>query len=397
MWSWLRDRDRRILALLEAHKVLTTAQIAALEFPTLDRAQRRLVALARRGLLWRWRPAVVGGGSAPHHYALGYLGAQLLAAQRVEDPPRPGAWQTRLTRLAESPQLRHLLGTNQFFCDLVQYACAHPEECVGPEKGFGGLTLWMSEITAREWFGEFEGAGWVRPDSYGCFEERGRMVRFFLEYDTGTESLQRLLEKVKRYEEMATDAFGIVLFWLHSARRERTVHRALAKAIGGERLRFVMATAARDHGDPDGPAGAVWAVVGKARLDVDAASAQWLVRLADLPQRGPREHWPPLLDKPFTMAMIEQPTFHQRRFGMTAEEMKARGLDPATGQRAIKRNPYTGQPIKDDEVDIELYDDTGDDEDPVTLDGVQRRMAAQPPVRGRTDEPWSLPRNRKRQ
>jgi len=137
-WSGLGDRDRRILALLDAYKVLTTDQLAALEFPSVDRAQHRLSILWRRGLVWRWRPTLAWGGSAPYHFALGYAGAKLLAAQRLADPPRPGAWETRLTRLAESPQLRHLLGINQFFCDLVQYTKAHEEDCLGPEPGSAG-------------------------------------------------------------------------------------------------------------------------------------------------------------------------------------------------------------------------------------------------------------------
>lgn len=91
-WSGLGDRDRRILAMLDTYKVVTTNQIAALEFPTVDRAQHRLMILWRRGLMCHWRPTLVWGGTAPHHYALGYAGAKLLAARRMADPPRPGAW-----------------------------------------------------------------------------------------------------------------------------------------------------------------------------------------------------------------------------------------------------------------------------------------------------------------
>lgn len=114
--------------------------------------------------------------------------------------------ETRLTRLTESPQLRHLLGINDFFCDLVRYARTHERGCVGPDAGFGGVTLWMSEAQCREWISPFDEM--ARPDWIGCFEAGGRMERFFLEYDTGTESQQRLVEKISRYERMATDVFG---------------------------------------------------------------------------------------------------------------------------------------------------------------------------------------------
>lgn len=350
-WSGLGDRDRRILAVLDAYKVLTTNQLAALEFPSVDRAQHRLSILWRRGLVWRWRPTLAWGGSAPHHYALGYAGAKLLAAQRLADPPRPGAWETRLTRLAESPQLRHLLGINQFFCDLVAYAKARERECVGPERGFGGLTWWLSEAHSREWIG-VQWDEMARPDGIGCFEAGGRMVRFFLEYDTGTESHQRLLDKVQRYERMLTDRFGVVLFWFHSAARETAFHRTLARFYREDEPPFVIASGSRDHGDPHGPAGAVWAVYGAARAHARADSARWRVRLADLPERGPREHWPSLLDMPFTEAAMPQLTIHQLRYGMTAEQMQARGLDPGTGQ------PWD-QP--DDEPDWD--DDPADDTD----------------------------------
>lgn len=220
--------------------------------------------------------------------------------------------------------------------------------------GFGGLTLWLSEAQSREWMA----VSWdemARPDGIGCFEAHGRMVRFFLEYDTGTESQQRLMDKIQRYEQMVTDTFGVVLFWLHSAAREKAFHRALAHFYKDGEPPFVIATGSRDHGDSDGPAGSVWAVYGPARAQAQAASAAWRVRLAELPERGPREHWPSLLDKPLTEAAMQQPTIHQLRHGMTAEEMQTRGLDPATGKPTRRRR---AEPEWDD------YDepDDGDDE-----------------------------------
>ena len=203
----------------------------------------------------------------------------------------------------------------------------------------------------------------ARPDGIGCFEAHGRMVRFFLEYDTGTESQQRLMDKIQRYEQMVTDAFGVVLFWLHSAAREKAFHRALAHFYKGGEPPFVIATGSRDHGDRDGPAGSVWAVYGPARAQAQAASAAWRVRLAELPERGPREHWPSLLDRPLTEAAMPQPTIHQLRHGMTAEEMQARGLDPATGRPTRRRRdePEWDDYDPADEAYAHEQDDTDDE------------------------------------
>jgi hypothetical protein len=69
-WFRLVVRDRRLLALLSEHKVLTTNQIVAIEFASVLRAQDRLR-----------EPGAV--------FALGYLGTRLIAAQRGEKPAAP--------------------------------------------------------------------------------------------------------------------------------------------------------------------------------------------------------------------------------------------------------------------------------------------------------------------
>jgi hypothetical protein len=207
----------------------------------------------------------------------------------------------------------------------------------------------MSEAQTREWI-DFQDM--ARPDGIGCFEADGRMVRFFLEYDTGTESQQLLVDKIQRYEKMATDLYGIVLFWLHSGTREKTFHRVLARYYAHREPPFVIATGSRDQGDPDSPAGAVWTVYGAARGHAAADSASWRVRLAELPERGPREHWPSLLDMPLTEAAMPKPTFHQLRYGMTADQMQAHGLDPATGRPNRQTND---EPEWDDDYDNEAH------------------------------------------
>ncbi len=105
------DRDRRLLSILAEHRVLTTDQIAALEFTSTRRAQDRLRKLREMGMLFAFRESLYGGGTSQTRHALGYLGARLIAAQRAERPPAPGAHALMLERLACSPTLKHRLGS----------------------------------------------------------------------------------------------------------------------------------------------------------------------------------------------------------------------------------------------------------------------------------------------
>ncbi|GAB3260424.1 hypothetical protein GCM10027456_40360 [Kineosporia babensis] len=59
---------------------------------------------------------------------------------------------------------------------------------------------------------------------------RAHQVGFYLEYDRGTETLERLVAKIGPYQRMRTERFGpdwVLLFVLPTLRRESNVHRAL--------------------------------------------------------------------------------------------------------------------------------------------------------------------------
>ncbi|MET9626307.1 replication-relaxation family protein [Lentzea sp. NPDC006480] len=271
LWFRLVERDRRILALLHEHKVLTTNQIAAIEFSSIRRAQDRLRQLRELGAVFAFRDSYSAGGTSQTRYALGYRGARVIAAQRAEKPPVASAYAERLERLGLWPKLSHQLGVNDFFCGLAAFARTRPD---------AALTQWWSEKACTEffWHGDIK----LRPDAYGCWDAQGRRVRFFLEHDTGTEPLSKVVGKLGDYSRFGTDVFGILLFSVHSSLRERNLRSAMRQQLGYEKPGFVIATASRDHGRPDGPAGPIWA----------AWSFQDQVqerrRLAELPQRGPR-------------------------------------------------------------------------------------------------------------
>jgi len=189
------------------------------------------------------------GGSQPAHWALGRLGYDLHAAAHAKPFISARAARQRLAQLAESPTLDHLLGVNQFFVDLAAHARHHPDM---------RLLRWWSEPEATS---RFSG---IHPDGHGLWQAGTGTIGFFLEYDTGTEDLPRLVEKLGGYERLARSGGPTypVLFWLHSPDRESHLHQRLA----GVASRCPIATATR-HPTSPGPAGPTWAVVGH---DVDS-------------------------------------------------------------------------------------------------------------------------------
>jgi hypothetical protein len=326
--------------LLAEHKVLTTNQIAAIEFASVRRAQDRLRRLRELGVVFAFRESYVRGGTSQTRYALGYLGARLIAARRAVNPLAPKAYSESLERLGLWPKLDHQLGVNDFFCALA--ARRNPTRLL---EAVSGLTQWWSEKRCVEFFVKYQGGGLdtrLRPDGYGCWEEHGRAVRFFLEHDTGTESLTTVTHKIDDYTTFPTDSFGVLLFSVHSTRREIALRAALRRDLGGHDLGLVIATAARDHGHPDGPAGPVWGLW----MPRSSDAVHLRHRLAELPMRGPSvEHSAPGSGQSFSEA----------------------AFDP--NDREMLRRIDTPQPDSadcpddDDDIDdVTLYDDTDDDD-----------------------------------
>jgi hypothetical protein len=257
----LTDRDRTLLGWLYDHQLLTTAQIAHALFPSLDFAQKRLLKLLDAALLDRFRPLRHGGGSYPWHYLLAQPGLELVAAARGDELPRRDAALARRRSLTRTRLLTHLLGVNQFFIDLAGHARLHPDTG-------GGLQRWLSARQCQTWgaFGPIAITR-VRPDGHGVWREHGQTVPFYLEYDTGTETLDEIASvKIARYREhvQSSGPRWPVLVSLHSAVRERNLHRRLATG----KLPLPVATYARDHAAAagDSPADQAWLVHGADRV-----------------------------------------------------------------------------------------------------------------------------------
>jgi hypothetical protein len=237
IYPHLTSRDRQLLALLDAHRVLSTAQIQRLLFTALRTCQIRLALLRRLGLLERFRFARDGGGSYPWHWTLGLAGARLQAAANQRPATTPRGHAEQLLRLTIAGNLTHLVATNEFFVRLAHHARTHPQT---------SLDRWWSEkqATAR-----FLG---IRPDGHGIWTQAGATVGFHLECDLGTEPLPRVVSKLEAYQRLAHSGGPNypVLFWLPSRRREQHLQQLLR----AQPPPVPVATATHDTG----PAGPVW-------------------------------------------------------------------------------------------------------------------------------------------
>jgi hypothetical protein len=264
----LTGRDWRLLGWLYDHRVLTSFQIAHALFPTLNYAQRRLTTLTNLGLVERFRPFRLQGGSHPYHYALAHTGALLIAATRGDSPPRRGDSTTRLHRIATSRNLDHRFGINQFFTDLAGHERTHPEARLHhwwPDTRLESFTPPGTMTLAT-----------IRADGLGVWSEHNHTTAWYLEHDTGTEALTVLIDKLSGYQQLRRRGGPAwpVLFWLHSTAREAHLHRRLAEV----RPAVPVATAARDRLDGRSPAENIWHL---------HAHAGPLRRLAELPMPDP--------------------------------------------------------------------------------------------------------------
>jgi hypothetical protein len=228
--------------------VLTSSQVADICFTGERRARMRLAELYALDVLDRFRPRR-GGSPVPFHWVLGPLGAALVAAEHgVETADL--AWRRRLAgELAASQRLAHLVGTNGFFCALCRSART---------RAGSRLEQWWSERRCAAEWGEV-----VRPDGYGVWTEHATSLPFLVEYDNGTERLERLARKLDGYARLAQAAGhpNWVLFSFPSPRREAEARRVLRHPVVP-----VATTARAGRVAPDGPAWLPASSTGMARV-----------------------------------------------------------------------------------------------------------------------------------
>ena len=284
----LTPRDQWILAMVHEHRVLTSTQLLALAFDGERTMRRRLAVLTHRlRVLDRFRPRIPVG-SAPEHYVLGPAGAAWLAAAAELTPRQFGYHRNRAHHIAVSAHLAHAVGCNEVFTHI-----AAAGRRTGPDGG--QLAAWWSERRCARLFTD---AG-IRPDGYGHYTlappgedpDSARNVRFFLEYDTGTEALTRLTGKLPGYARLAAVSRPQpVLFYLPSAVRETHLHQLLDQRPPGIPVATTSPDALTDTAG--GPTGAVWRPVQQHGRAARPASRQRLalIDLDALTEPAPRLH-----------------------------------------------------------------------------------------------------------
>jgi len=244
-----------MIVVLAEHKAMTTDQLGRMFFTSMTTTRDRLRLLTTRGVLARFRlyhPL----GSLPWTYTLGLLGAIVHAAPTEHDDlPTLAAINARHVRLQHAPGLHHLLGVNEFFTQLDAAARHIP--------GAGLLRWWGEARTAAAC------RGIVRPDGHGIWTQpatnphtrptgahwsdpdqpdpqpgtaaTSAVLEFHFEYDTGTETMSTLLDKLDRYEQLATTGSSrAVLIQLPNRARESTLHRAIRRRYGNGGPRAVL-------------------------------------------------------------------------------------------------------------------------------------------------------------
>ncbi|MEV7042871.1 replication-relaxation family protein [Amycolatopsis sp. NPDC051061] len=279
----LTIRDKWLLALLHEHRVLTTSQIQDVAFPSGRSTRQRLRDLYLWRAVSRFQP-FQQLGSAPMHYVLGPAGAAVLAAEHGLEVKDLGYRHDRAMGIAHNQRLAHTVGVNDFFTSLIARSRA-------ASAAAEAVTVWWSESRCARHFGDL-----VIPDGYGRWRSgRGTAVReveWFLEFDTGTESLTKVGRKLLGYARLA-ESTGIatpVLVWLPTTRREAGARTALARVHADLDVPCAVpvATAAADLLNPaaphPSPAEAVWLPLTSARTN--RAGPRY--SLTDLPDAWPR-------------------------------------------------------------------------------------------------------------
>jgi hypothetical protein len=213
----LQERDRHLLRELDILRVIDREQAQIVTgFRSIRRANRRLLALIRAGLLRRIFIANQGIGQK----ALYTLSPKAVALIGARLPGLP----MRQTRFGASPFLQHRLAINEIYLALRYRA------------------LPASELRLARWISFREPLSTaipLIPDGYFEITDGRASRAMFLEADLGTEAIPAWQKKTQLYLQMAlsgafTELFRLpqfrVLVVATTDRRLRNIRAALAKS-----------------------------------------------------------------------------------------------------------------------------------------------------------------------
>jgi hypothetical protein len=249
-------RDRYLAAMLYEHRALTAAQITTLAFPSLRAANQRLSTLAGLGVLDRTRVRTSLHAATGYLYTLGPAGALLAAAPHGLSVKELRYDRAVLQRQAARPDLPHTLGCNTLMIHLAARHRTHPEM---------RLAAWWGPISCLRLWGDV-----IRPDAYAVTTQDGGDCGWFLEYDTGTESVTQLAAKLRAYRRFSQTYAGHrpILIHLPSAARETRLHQVIAEIYPGH-CPVPVATSTHPH-----LAARAWRIAGHA-LALDGTPARF--------------------------------------------------------------------------------------------------------------------------
>lgn len=188
MTDQLSGIDHGILALLQAHRVLTTPQLITLTGRPERTIDYRLARLRARSLVDRTRP-YAASGSAPFFWWLTRSGAHLVEGTS----PAPG-------KGTPNPLfLRHTAAIAGLYVALLD---------AGPSVGLT-LSEWRRDEEAWEDWSNYHGAGRLRPDAYAevrlDVDGAEGVAGAFVEVDFATMDQARLRAKVARHRRYCTE------------------------------------------------------------------------------------------------------------------------------------------------------------------------------------------------
>jgi len=177
----LQPRDRTLFSALGIMRVVDRQQAArAAGFTSRTRANARLLALSRAGLLVRFFVGSVGGGRRSL-YTLTQQGAELVGAQK-------GINRKSGEQVSGDAFIEHQLHVNQ-----VYLAATQPRH----ENSTMHVSSW------RVFYQPISKAIALTPDGYLELQTGGDIRPAFLEVDLGTESQTVWGEKVRQYVQLA--------------------------------------------------------------------------------------------------------------------------------------------------------------------------------------------------
>jgi hypothetical protein len=230
----------------------------------------RLHFLSNHGLIYRWQMIDPPGLTRrPSLLLLTPRGGRLLAEFRGHSP-----W-SYIRRAKDARDhcwhVTHDLEANGFFVDLAVASRPSVEQ---------GLLLWIGEESSRSirrsWAKQRR-QSIATPDGEGLYLGGGRTISFDLEWDRGSESVARLMAKLRTYVAFYENTKGAdrehVLFVMHRAGREELAHRLISDLVivRGYCCRFWTTTV--ELIEQVGPLGPIWAPAGRA-VSVDDDEAE---------------------------------------------------------------------------------------------------------------------------